>query len=336
MDPSGAPEPQLPLRFSWQGKKYDLTVPLDANIAELKALITELTDVPPDRQKLVGLVRGKLPSDLIVLESLGLTPNHAFMLMGTATVNAFIDLQAADLPEVIDDLELDEAPAPGQSTLEIAKNKRALEKMHAKMPPITLIHPLRPHKKLLVLDLDYTLFDCKTVVSHISQRMRPGMHEMLVALYPYYELVIWSQTSWRWLEAKITDLGMLTHANYKLAFVLDRTCMFSVVSHQKKHSMLVKHQVKSLELIWRRLPQFSAANTIHVDDLRQNFAMNPQSGLRISAFKHADKNQATDRALWPVTKYLLQLVNVADFTTLDHSRFETFDGPLPSGPPPSD
>jgi ubiquitin-like domain-containing CTD phosphatase 1 len=69
--------------------------------------------------------------------------------------------------------------------------------------------PPRPNKKLLVMDLDYTLLDCKRwqdpSVSMIDFE-RPGLHKFLAAIYPYYDLAIWSQTHWRFLEAKLVEL----------------------------------------------------------------------------------------------------------------------------------
>jgi ubiquitin-like domain-containing CTD phosphatase 1 len=38
----------------------------------------------------------------------------------------------------------------------------------------------------------------------------------------HYDLVVWSQTHWKWVEQKLTALGMLTHPGYKICFVLDR------------------------------------------------------------------------------------------------------------------
>ena len=43
---------------------------------------------------------------------------------------------------------------------------------------------------------------------------------------------VWSATSWRWLELKMVELGMLTHAGYKFSFVLDKSSMFSIISEQ--------------------------------------------------------------------------------------------------------
>jgi ubiquitin-like domain-containing CTD phosphatase 1 len=43
--------------------------------------------------------------------------------------------------------------------------------------------------------------------------------------------------------------------------------------------------VKPLGVIWGKFPQYSQRNTIMFDDLRRNFLMNPQSGLRIRPFR---------------------------------------------------
>lgn len=30
-----------------------------------------------------------------------------------------------------------------------------------------------------------------------------------ISVYPFYDIVIWSQTSWMWLESKLVELGVL-------------------------------------------------------------------------------------------------------------------------------
>lgn len=149
------------------------------------------------------------------------------------------------------------------------------------------------------------------------------MHELLASVYREFEIVIWSQTAWNWLEAKITELGMLTHPAYRIHFVLDRTSMFRVTSSKlKRDSKPVVHHVKPLALVWSKFPQWDASNTIHIDDLSRNFAMNPQSGLKISAWKKGPQNQGDIELI--LLKEYLEKIKDMDFRTLDHSKWKSF------------
>lgn len=48
-------------------------------------------------------------------------------------------------------------------------------------------------------------------------------------MYPHYDIVLWSQTHWKWLEIKLVELGIIgSDAKYKITFVADRTTMFPV------------------------------------------------------------------------------------------------------------
>lgn len=38
------------------------------------------------------------------------------------------------------------------------------------------------------------------------------------AVYKDFDICVWSQTSWRWLELKLTELGILTNPNYQISF----------------------------------------------------------------------------------------------------------------------
>jgi hypothetical protein len=56
-------------------------------------------------------------------------------------------------------------------------------------------------------------------------------------VYPHYDIVIWSQTHWSWLETKLVELGVIGGPrNYKVCFVADRTTMFPV---RRLQSLLV-------------------------------------------------------------------------------------------------
>ncbi|KAL2914381.1 hypothetical protein HK105_206153 [Polyrhizophydium stewartii] len=320
-------EPTLRLLATWNGGRYSMQVPASTTMGQLKRLLEDETHVHPTRQKLLGLVKGKLPADDVPLRSLELKDPHPFIMMGTvessiprstaapATPAAAASAPESSLPEALNDAQRDPA------------NKQALAATH-----IRIINEPRPNRRLLVLDLDYTLFDCKTPSNNIMDLARPGLHEFLAAVYPYYDICVWSQTSWRWVEAKITELGMLLHSKYKIAFVLDETSMFSITSMARttRDGRPARHMVKPLELIWSKFPdRFSAKNTIHIDDLSRNFVLNLQSGLEISPFRNGPASQATDRELYALSRYLLLLVIVPDFRTLDHKQWKTFGNPLP-------
>lgn len=91
--------------------------------------------------------------------------------------------------------------------------------------------------------------------------------------------------------------------------------------HTPKYGVV---DVKPLGIIWRKYKQFSAKNTIMFDDIRRNFIMNPQSGLRIKAFKQAHLNRHKDRELLKLSKYLEAIASIEDFQTLNHRKWEEY------------
>ncbi|KAI8927943.1 HAD-like domain-containing protein [Entophlyctis helioformis] len=309
--------PVLHLTASWNGTKYHLETFMNATVGQLKRKLEQVTQVQTSRQKLIGLAKGKLPSDNTPLSSLNVKEGQTFMMMGTVEEQILKDPSDLDLPAIEDDFDYSRSsvhPADDPA------NQKSLRKVIDKTE-IHIINELRPGKRMLVLDLDWTLFDPKGTASSVSQLARPGLHEFLAAVYPYYDLCIWSQTAWKWLEAKITSLGMLMHSEYKIAFVLDQTSMFSITSmaRRSKNGAPSRHQVKPLQLIWTRFGQYYGPhNTVHVDDLSRNFAMNPQSGLKITPFKASPATLASDRELMALGRYLLQIVSEPDFAKLNH------------------
>eukprot|EP00960_Hanusia_phi_P064372 765774-Hanusia_phi.AAC.4 len=73
--------------------------------------------------------------------------------------------------------------------------------------------------------------------------------------------------------------------------------MFTVRSKRRKgkDGKLWEHQVKALEIIWQKFPEYySARNTVHVDDLSRNFALNPNQGLKISRFVKTSADPSDD------------------------------------------
>lgn len=190
---------------------------------------------------------------------------------------------------------------------------------------INIINPPRPGKKLLVLDIDYTIYDMKQKLPEhqFMWSRRPGTEEMLKTLYPHYDICFWSQTKWIWIEAKLTELGILQNPNYQVGFILDKSMMFyieSIVRGEKK-----RHQVKALEFVWRSMPEFyNKHNTVHIDDLGRNFVLNPKQGLKISPYKDCVVARHIDTELPQLTKYLLEIAKLDSFADLDHKQWKSY------------
>ena len=67
-------------------------------------------------------------------------------------------------------------------------------------------------------------------------------------------------------------------------------------------------------------------NTIMLDDLRRNFLMNPQNGLKIRPYVHYHRNRETDQELPRIGAYLdaIAALPAEDFQQLDHRRWEEY------------
>ncbi|ETW86175.1 hypothetical protein HETIRDRAFT_43143 [Heterobasidion irregulare TC 32-1] len=315
------------LAFSWASKAFTLDVAESDRVFDLKAALFSLTNVPPERQKILGLVKGKLPPDEERVGNLKLVSSKKFTLVGTPEGHEIKDpSQVEFLPDILNDLDVDFSMDPA-AAIQYQNDQRNMRKIReaTKRLNVNIIHPLREGKRLLVLDIDYTILDTKPLTSGAlppAECARPRLHEFLSAIYPYYDICIWSQTSWIWLETKLVELGMLgTDRPYKVSFVLDKTSMFTVFS--TREGKTYTHSVKALQIIWNRFPQFNAQNTIHVDDLGRNFALNPKQGLKISAFKEAHTPQAmADRELDKLARYMVHIADVDNFQALDHKDWK--------------
>lgn len=313
----------------------------ETTIGQVKNLLMERTKVLPKRQKLIGLstVSKKKISDGVFLSELKVkggsvnkSIQHSFILMGTAEKDIFVDpADRHDLPEVVDDFDLDFNAGSDDWIEHVAKDTNL--KNFTESTAIHVMNEPRPNKPLMVLDLDHTLLDfsSKKIIQGASATVttdsdptanmkRPYMDEFLTKAYQHYDLVVWSQTSWRWLETKLTELGMLTHPGYKWCFVLDKTSMFAITS-KKRDGTKVKHYVKPLQIIWTKFPdRWGKHNTVHLDDLSRNFALNLENGLKVTAYYRKRGGVAggkRDVELVGLTRYLEQLaVQVKDFTTV--------------------
>lgn len=221
-----------------------------------------------------------------------------------------------DLPEVINDFDEDT-----ERKLAIEHREEYLNKVAQRVQnyEVKILNELREDKKLLVLDIDYTLFDHRTPAETGAELMRPHLHDFLTAAYNDYDIVIWSATSMKWIEEKMKLLGCDRHPGYKLAFYLDSRAMISI--HAEKYGVI---EVKPLGVIWDKFPRYNKTNTIMFDDLRRNFLMNPANGLKIKPFKNAHTTRKTDKELIKLSAYLKKIATLTTFEGLDHKHWESY------------
>lgn len=317
----------IPLKFTWSSKEYTVSIAESDRVLDLKDKLFALTRVPNERQKILGLVKGKLPDDFVRVADMKFASTKKFTLVGTPVGDEFKEISEELLPDVVNDLDL-QIDASSAEAKSMAHDKRNIRKIleAAKNLNISIMYPLRPGKKLLVLDLDYTLLDTKPLTSGMlpaDECARPGLHEFLELAYVHYDICIWSQTKWTWLEAKLVELGMVgdERRNYKISFVLDHVPMFKVFS--TRDGKPFSHAVKALRIIWEHFPQFGPQNTAHVDDLSRNFVLNPGEGIKISAFKlDGTLESQNDRELEKLGRYLVWLASHADFKEVDHKNWK--------------
>lgn len=341
----------------WGKEKIELSnLSPTINIGKVKELLCEKTNVLPKRQKLIGLTtlsKTKITDQVLLSElkpkgnSKALLSNdnkevkHTFILMGTPEEKIFIDPDDNNnLPDVVDDFDLDYNAGSQEWRAHVATGQNL--KKFTESTEVHLMNDPREGKPLMVLDLDHTLLDFSrksieqastaervaevngssnnfaTAQETITKMKRPFMDKFLAQAYQSYDLVVWSQTSWRWLETKLIELGMLTNAHYRFCFVLDKTSMFAITSTSKSGRKL-KHAVKPLQIIWNKFPRhWGPHNTVHLDDLSRNFALNPGNGLKVTAFYRKKKSGKRDVELLGLASYLKKLASeVKDFMKID-------------------
>lgn len=59
------------------------------------------------------------------------------------------------------------------------------------------------------------------------------LHEMLKAVYPLYDIVIWSANSLKWMEVKLRQLGLTNNQDYRITCLLDCRCMVPVRTEKR-------------------------------------------------------------------------------------------------------
>ncbi len=69
------------------------------------------------------------------------------------------------------------------------------------------------------------------------------------------------------VEVKMKELGVTTHTDYKVSFMLDHRAMITVQT--ERYGVF---DCKPLAFIWQKFPEhYNEHNTIMMDDLRRNY-----------------------------------------------------------------
>ncbi|KAL0277050.1 UNVERIFIED_CONTAM: hypothetical protein PYX00_004470 [Menopon gallinae] len=308
----------LKITVKWSGKEFEINdLTGNDSVEKLKMSICRETGVRPHRQKLLNLkYKAKPAEDSCKLSSLNLKPGFKIMMMGSLEEDiSQVNVLPDSMPEVVNDLDIED------EEVAIEHMEVNLSKIEKRVKEYKIIERCksRPGKNLLVLDIDYTLFDNRSVAECGAELMRPYLHEFLTSAYEDYDIVIWSASSMKWIEEKMKLLGCANHPDYKIFFYMDQLAMISIQT--PKYGLV---NVKPLGVIWGKYPQYTAKNTIMFDDIRRNFLMNPNNGLRIKAFRQAHLNRDNDRELLKLSQYLKCISSCEDFTELDHRHWEKY------------
>ncbi|KAF2884968.1 hypothetical protein ILUMI_21189 [Ignelater luminosus] len=110
----------------------------------------------------------------------------------------------------------------GECSAEVHKNHCDLtpEDHQEETANIEIAGKPRAGKKLLVLDIDRTIYDCSSCNKFFARR--PFLEEFLTSVYKDYDLAIWSVTKMPVLKRKLNSLKINNNENYSFVFYLDK------------------------------------------------------------------------------------------------------------------
>mmetsp|Transcript_51363 Transcript_51363/g.128893 ORF Transcript_51363/g.128893 Transcript_51363/m.128893 type:complete len:323 (-) Transcript_51363:96-1064(-) len=311
-------EPSSALSFlvRWSGKEYNIVISEECTFDDLKRELYLRTNVLPLRQKLMGFKRKAVAADAVSdsTQLCHLSFGQKIMMVGTPEDDIVPDDDGS--ADVVYDFDLDDTLS------DVALDKTNLIKIEHRVLSVDLklMQPPREGKACLVLDVDYTLFDHRTPAETAMELARPFLHDFLRSVYAFYDIIIWSATTMKWVQLKMRSLNVLGNGAFGITALMDTSSMISVATD--KYGVT---NCKPLAFIWRKVPQYNPTNTLHIDDLGRNFLMNPKNGLKIKPFHSAPINRQTDRELLRLSRYLCKIAEMGlDFSTLDHKRWKRF------------
>ncbi|KAF2883096.1 hypothetical protein ILUMI_23068 [Ignelater luminosus] len=172
----------------------------------------------------------------------------------------------------------------------------------------------REEKKLLIINVNFTLFDSLSSVDEFYGR--PFLHIFLGKMYKYYDIGLWTSTTMERLEGHVSKLDIENHPDYKILFYADASVTVDV---KMSHGLTV--QVKPLDTIWKRFPQYNSTNTLLCDAMEDNFFFNPLNGILVEPYYY-DLYKEDDEFL-KLAPYLEWVAQFKDVTKINHKIWET-------------
>jgi CTD small phosphatase-like protein 2 len=142
----------------------------------------------------------------------------------------------------------------------------------------------------LVLDLDETLIYLEKIKDENNGtiKIRPGTFSFLEKVRKYYEIIIFSEAEQNYVDLAASSIEEnKKYFDYKL---------------YRQHATIENEEfIKDLNKIGRRL-----SNIIIVDNMPQNFRLQPENGIYIKPFWGKDNE---DNVLFCLAKILLKIVD---------------------------
>ncbi|KAF2883174.1 hypothetical protein ILUMI_22991 [Ignelater luminosus] len=297
----------LKLKVRWNNKILQITVKPQDTLADLKDMIYVITNIEPHRQNFPNLpTSANLWDDDYLLQDLDVNPDFVLEMA---------DLLCEPLPSTSTaEPSYDFIDFSGFNTMLQPSNVHAGsgDQLVFDIKGFKSLSSPRHGKKLIVLDVDQTIYDYLGPTRHLAGR--PFLHEFLAGVYEDYDIGIWSATDMITLENKMEALGMTTHPDYKLLFLMDKYYMITI----PMEGQMVR--VKPLDSVWAKYRQFDKMNTIMCDDLKRNFYLNPRNGIVVSPYSY--KAHHKDDELLDLLSYLKTIANCDNFAALDHSSWK--------------
>ncbi|KAF2884965.1 hypothetical protein ILUMI_21186 [Ignelater luminosus] len=186
----------------------------------------------------------------------------------------------------------------------------------SEVPQLKLLGKPRPNKKLLVLDIDRTIYDCATP-PRLCYRKRPHLNRLLEEAFKHYDIGLWSATDMKSIEAKIKVMHLDDNSKYNFLFYMDESFMEEVMMD---FEIIM---TKPLSKIWNVLHEYGPTNTIICDDNPDNFIKNPRNGILVSPYNIS--NFWIDNELLYLQNYLEYLSGVQDVREIDHENWKEIE-----------